>query len=79
MCLWSHSPPARLSPEVRLRGQEEVPSLLSVALPEGPMNVWSLQGGLSISCALTKFRAGVRKNSENGFSEEVWLVEQKTG
>lgn len=72
-------PSCEARPGGEAAGQEEVPSLLSVALPEGPMKLWSLQGGLSISCALTKFRAGVRKNSENGFSGEVWLVEQKTG
>lgn len=52
--------------------QEEVPSLLSTVFPAGPGNEWSLWG------AHTKFRAAVRKNSENGFSEHSG-AQKRTG
>ena len=67
--MWSHSPPVRLCPEVE---QKEEPSLLSTVFPAGPGNEWSLWG------AHTKFRAAVRKNSENGFSEHSG-AQKRTG
>lgn len=85
MCSRSRSSPPQLSPELRLQGQKEVPSLLSNLLLEAPKSVWSPQGGLSISCALTKFRARVRNTTREWipralwFSGKVWLAEQKAG